>query len=87
MRQLEAVGFQLRRPSAEALAWVERALGGGARVVACRRMTGGIVAAVHRLTVKSDGGRQVVVLRQYEKAAAIASSVAPIAIAHAPIKV
>jgi aminoglycoside phosphotransferase (APT) family kinase protein len=64
------VDFQRRRPSAEALAWVERSLGGGARVVACRRLTGGITAAVHRLTVKSDGGRQVVVLRQYEQAAA-----------------
>jgi len=33
-------------------------------------MTGGLTAAVHRLTVASDSGRQVVVLRQYEQAAA-----------------
>jgi aminoglycoside phosphotransferase (APT) family kinase protein len=58
--------FQQRRPSTEALAWVERALGDGARVVACRRLTGGLTAAVHRLTVERDGDRQVVVLRQYE---------------------
>jgi aminoglycoside phosphotransferase (APT) family kinase protein len=64
------VDFQRRRPAAEALAWVERALGGHARVVACRRLTGGLTAAVHRLTVESDGKRQVVVLRQYERAAA-----------------
>jgi aminoglycoside phosphotransferase (APT) family kinase protein len=63
------VDFQRRRPSAEAIAWVERALGGGARVVACRRLTGGVTAAVHRLTVATEGGRQVVVLRQYEQAA------------------
>jgi aminoglycoside phosphotransferase (APT) family kinase protein len=64
------VDFQQRRPSAEAIAWVERALGGGAHVVACRRLTGGLTAAVHRLTAKSSTGTQVVVLRQYEQAAA-----------------
>ena len=57
--------FQRRRPSAEALAWVERGL--GARVVGFRRMTGGIVAAVHRLTIEyASGRRDVVVLRQCE---------------------
>ncbi len=61
-RRRAAIDFRRRRPSPEALAWVERALGGGARVVACRRLTGGIVAAVHRVTA----GTQVVVLRQYE---------------------
>jgi len=67
---VRTVEFQRRRPSAEALAWVERALGGGARIVACRRMTGGITAAVHRLTAIRHSGRQVVVLRRYEQAAA-----------------
>jgi aminoglycoside phosphotransferase (APT) family kinase protein len=60
------VDFRRRRPSAEALAWVEREL--GVRVVGLRRMTGGIIAAVHRLTVEHlpSGRRDVVVLRQYE---------------------
>jgi hypothetical protein len=46
---------------------VEREL--GARVTGIRRMTGGIVAAVHRLTVEhvSSGRRELVVLRQYER--------------------
>lgn len=40
----------------------------GVRVVGLRRMTGGIVAAVHRLTVEHvvSGRRESVVLRQYE---------------------
>ena len=39
----------------------------GARVVGFRRMTGGIVAAVHRLTIEyASGRRDVVVLRQCE---------------------
>jgi len=61
------VEFRRRRPSAEALEWVEQEL--GARVLHARRMTGGIVAAVHRLTVenKTTGEREVVVLRQYEQ--------------------
>jgi aminoglycoside phosphotransferase (APT) family kinase protein len=60
------VDFQRRRPSAEALSWVEREF--GARVVGLRRMTGGITAAVHRLTVVHvpSGRREFVVLRQYE---------------------
>jgi aminoglycoside phosphotransferase (APT) family kinase protein len=49
--------------------WVERALGRGSRVVASRRMTGGVTSAVHRLTVERGGGtRAFVVLRQYEQA-------------------
>jgi aminoglycoside phosphotransferase (APT) family kinase protein len=58
--------FRRRRPSAEALAWVEREL--GVRVVGFRRMTGGIIAAVHRLTVEqvASGRRESVVLRQYQ---------------------
>lgn len=58
--------FRRRRPSAEALGWVELEL--GVRVVGFRRMTGGIIAAVHRLTVEhvASGRRDSVVLRQYE---------------------
>jgi aminoglycoside phosphotransferase (APT) family kinase protein len=48
--------------------WVERALGRGSRVVASRRMTGGVTSAVHRLTVERGGTRAFVVLRQYEHA-------------------
>jgi aminoglycoside phosphotransferase (APT) family kinase protein len=60
------VDFQRRRPSAEALAWVEREL--DARVVGLRRMTGGLTAAVHRLTIEhASGRRDVVVLRQYDE--------------------
>jgi hypothetical protein len=66
---VRAVDFRRRHPSAEALAWVERALGDGARIVGCRRMTGGLTAAVHRLTASSTRGRHVAVLRQYEQAA------------------
>jgi aminoglycoside phosphotransferase (APT) family kinase protein len=60
------VDFRRRRPSAEALAWVEREL--GVHVVGLRRMTGGIIAAAHGLTVehKPSGRREFVVLRQYE---------------------
>lgn len=60
--------FTHRRPSPQTLRWVERSLGGAARVVAWRRMTGGIVSTVHRLTVDSGGHRGVVVLRRYEHA-------------------
>jgi aminoglycoside phosphotransferase (APT) family kinase protein len=65
------VDFQRRRPSAEALAWVEREL--GLRVVGIRRMTGGIIAAVHRLSVEHlpSGRREFVVLRQYERHGAV----------------
>jgi aminoglycoside phosphotransferase len=65
------VDFRRRRPSAEALAWVEREL--GARVAGFRRMTGGIIAAVHRLTVEyvPSGRRKFVVLRQYEHHGAV----------------
>lgn len=58
--------FSRRRPSPQALNWVERAA--GARVVAWRRMTGGSASVVHRLTVGSGGYRNVLVLRQYEHA-------------------
>ena len=58
--------FRRRRPSSQTLDWVERVT--GARVVAWRRMTGGIVSAVHRLTIDHGSPWDVVVLRQYEHA-------------------
>src|SRR5262249_6693983 len=62
------VWFGRRRPSPQTLRWVERSLAGTARVVAWRRMTGGIVSVVHRLTIDHGGYRNVLVLRQYEHA-------------------
>ena len=59
--------FGRQRPSAETLRWVERSVGPAARVVAWRRMTGGIMSAVHRLTIDNGGRRTVLVLRQYEQ--------------------
>ncbi|OLF06165.1 hypothetical protein BLA60_33065 [Actinophytocola xinjiangensis] len=58
-------GFRQRRPCAETLAWVAASLGRGSRVVDCRRLTGGVCSAVHRLTVERRGTRTSVVLRQY----------------------
>lgn len=58
--------FSRRRPSPQTLDWVERSA--GARVVAWRRMTGGISSVVHRLTIDRGGHREVLVLRQYEHA-------------------
>jgi aminoglycoside phosphotransferase len=58
------VDFRRRRPSSQTLDWVERAAGG--KVVAWRRMTGGTVAAVHRLTLERGGHRIMLVLRRYE---------------------
>jgi aminoglycoside phosphotransferase (APT) family kinase protein len=62
------VSFGRRRPSAQTLRWVERSLAGTARVIAWRRMTGGIVSVVHRLTIEHGSYRDVLVLRQYEHA-------------------
>ncbi len=59
--------FRRLRPSAQTLAWVERVA--GARVVAWRRMTGGIDSVVHQLTIDHGSYRDVLVLRQYERAA------------------
>lgn len=53
------------RPPAEAVAWVERTIGPGARVVAWRRLTGGLTSAVHRLTVERNGRRGPYVLRRW----------------------
>ena len=58
--------FRRRRPSPQALDWVERVA--GASVVAWRRMTGGIGSVVHRLTIDHGSYRGVLVLRQYEHA-------------------
>ncbi len=58
-------GFRQRRPSAETLGWVAASMGRGSRVVGCRRLTGGVCSAVHRLTVQLRGTRTFVVLRQY----------------------
>ncbi|MFD7310658.1 phosphotransferase family protein [Promicromonospora sp. NPDC059942] len=57
--------FFRRRPSAETLDWVAASMGRGSRVVAHRRLTGGVNSAVHRLTVERRGTRTFVVLRQY----------------------
>jgi aminoglycoside phosphotransferase (APT) family kinase protein len=54
-----------KRPPAEALAWVERTIGSGARVLGSRRLTGGITSSVHRLTVEHNGRRGSYVLRRW----------------------
>jgi aminoglycoside phosphotransferase (APT) family kinase protein len=53
------------RPPAEALAWVERTIGPGARVVGWRRLTGGLTSCVHRLTIEHNGRRRPRVLRRW----------------------
>lgn len=67
-------GFRQHRPSAETLAWVEESMGTSSRVVAYRRMTGGVSSAVHRLTVERGGVRTYVVLRQYPGGLGLARS-------------
>ena len=62
------MSFCRRRPSTLTLRWVDRSLAGRARVVAWRRMTGGIGSVVHRLTIDHGSYRDVLVLRQYEQA-------------------
>jgi aminoglycoside phosphotransferase (APT) family kinase protein len=59
------VDFRRRRPSLQTLDWVERVA--GARVVAWRRMTGGVASVVHRLTIERGSSRDVLVLRQYDR--------------------
>jgi aminoglycoside phosphotransferase (APT) family kinase protein len=69
----QTVDFRRRRPSSQALDWAGRVAGG--KVVACRRMTGGIASAVHRLTIDHGSYRDVLVLRQYAPGArAVAGS-------------
>jgi aminoglycoside phosphotransferase (APT) family kinase protein len=53
-------------PSPEALRWVERAVGRGARVAGSTRLVGGITAVVHRVAVVDRRGtRQQLVLRRW----------------------
>lgn len=53
------------RPPVATLAWVERTIGRGARVIGWRRLTGGITSSVHRLTVVQNGRRASFVLRRW----------------------
>ena len=53
------------RTRPESLAWVEQTLGRGARVVAARRLTGGLTSLVHELTVARNGSRTRYVLRSW----------------------
>jgi aminoglycoside phosphotransferase (APT) family kinase protein len=53
------------RPRPESRAWVEQTLGRGARVVATRRLTGGLTSLVHELTVERKGRRSRYVLRSW----------------------
>jgi hypothetical protein len=52
------------RPSQALLAWVARAIGDRARVIACRTLTGGLTSRVHLVTV-DHGGRHACVLRSW----------------------
>jgi aminoglycoside phosphotransferase (APT) family kinase protein len=53
-------------PSAEQLAWVERCVGGGAKMRGGRRILGGITSTVHRLSLRLPGGAsQQVVLKRF----------------------
>lgn len=47
-----------RRPSPASLSWAAEAVAAGGRVVAYRRLTGGITAAMHRLTIEDTSGRR-----------------------------
>ena len=53
------------RKSPEAVAWAQQILGPGARVVAARRLTGGLTSLVHELTVARNGRRSRYVLRSW----------------------
>ena len=54
------------RPSHATLLWAARSLGDGARVIRCRRLTGGITSAVHSLTVEdAAGSSHHLVLKQW----------------------
>ncbi|HKA90549.1 MAG TPA: aminoglycoside phosphotransferase family protein [Haliangiales bacterium] len=52
-------------PPRDALDWVAREVGGGARVVGVRRMKGGIASAVHRVRLELSSGPRDVVLRRW----------------------
>ena len=51
------------RPPAQLLAWVEQTLGGSARVVGSKRLTGGLTSIVDQLTIAHNDGRGEYVLR------------------------
>ena len=57
--------MRVSRQRLESLTWVERTLGRGARVVATRRLTGGLTSLVHELTVVRNGRRSRLVLRSW----------------------
>jgi aminoglycoside phosphotransferase (APT) family kinase protein len=50
-------------PPVQLVAWVEQTLGGTARVVGWKRLTGGLTSIVHQLTVERNGRREQCVLR------------------------
>ena len=55
-------------PSPDTLRWVERVVGGSARVIAVRRLRGGIASVVHRLRLDvGGGGPRDVVLRRWTR--------------------
>src|SRR5262245_59212617 len=58
----------IARPPAAAIAWVERTIGRRARVVAWRRLTGGLTSLVHRLTVERGAVRRPYILRRWGSA-------------------
>nr|HEX4316298.1 aminoglycoside phosphotransferase family protein [Kofleriaceae bacterium] len=53
-------------PSRELRAWLADTVGAGARVVRCRRLTGGITSHVHLVTVERRGRRDAYVLRSWD---------------------
>ena len=55
----------MKRPPAEALAWAERTIGRGARVLGWQRLTGGLTSWVHQLTVEHHGRRRPYVLKRW----------------------
>jgi aminoglycoside phosphotransferase (APT) family kinase protein len=53
------------RPPEATLAWAERSIGRGTRVIGARRLTGGLTSFVHELTVERSGRREKYVLRRF----------------------
>ena len=60
------------QPPVEAVAWIERTLGRDARVVICRRLTGGLTSHVHQVTISRRGRRASYVLRWWGERATYA---------------
>lgn len=56
------------RPPAQAIHWVEQAVGHGARVTSVSRLSGGDSSALHALTVVRGGQPQRLVLRRFVRA-------------------